>query len=288
MGTTRIPSLFPNPTGILIVLFLATAAFAGEETSSPRQPAWVETGIDRPGSDFKILWLRGGPGSCQEACAQNPLCRSYTYVRAGVAGRMEGCWLKDAVPPAVEDGCCVSGVKTGETVSHLMRETVIPPAQTDRPPTGPKETEAAPEPAPVEPERTAVRLPETGSGKRGTGGMNYASAPPAIGESAGSGFSSAVSPPSAEMGAGRRGTAGMHFSANPPSSGPPGRTPESADERFPGAATGRRASPGLHYTASPPTGREAGAEILTTGSATRRVGGVDITAVPPQRHSMDR
>lgn len=279
MGKTRFPSFFRNLTGILASVFLAAAAFAAGESPAEQGPGWVETGVDRPGFDFKILWLRGGPEPCQEACAQNPLCRSYTYVRAGAEGRIEGCWLKDGVPPAVQDNCCISGVKTGETVSRFLSDTAIPVSPTSGTPTVPPEEEAALVPA--RRVRKVESVPETGSGKRMIGGMHYASVPPAIAESAASAFSPAASAPAAEAGTGRRRAEGMHYSAVPPPPGTAGRGPESEGAAVPVAFTGKRTIPGLHYSALPPKGKSVSGN-LSTGSARKRVGGVDITAVPPQ------
>src|SRR3972149_10375398 len=100
MRKPKIPYFFFSPAILVLCLFVATVAHAGE--GGGRQQAWVEPGVDRPGSDFKILWLRGGPGVCQEACSQNPLCKSYTYVREGVAGGGGGWLVKDGGTPASE------------------------------------------------------------------------------------------------------------------------------------------------------------------------------------------
>src|SRR3990172_11944913 len=128
MGTPKIPYFFLSPAILVLCLIVTTVAHAGE--GGGRQQAWVEPGVDRPGSDFKILWLRGGPGACQEACSQNPLCKSYTYVREGVAGRLGGCWLKDGVPPRVEGPCCISRGETGEGVFPITCEPASPAGET--------------------------------------------------------------------------------------------------------------------------------------------------------------
>jgi len=38
-------------------------------------------------------------------------CLAFTYVNPGVQGPNPRCWLKNAVPRAVPNGCCTSGVK---------------------------------------------------------------------------------------------------------------------------------------------------------------------------------
>jgi hypothetical protein len=268
MEKPNIPSL--PLTSAILVFFLCCPTFlpAGERDPKPGQPAWVEPGVDRPGSDFKILWLRGGPEACLEACAQNPLCQSYTYVREGVAGRMEGCWLKDDVPPPVRDECCVSGVKTSEAVSRVVRKPVPPRREAPIPP--------------EKPEPPREKIPETGTGRREAAGMNFAGAPPRAVDAERAVLAAAPAPPNTETGAGRREVAGMDFSAAPFPATSRSVAWRAAGEA-PATGTGRRGIGGVHYEASPPTARRSVSGGQRTGAATRKVTGVDITAVPPPR-----
>lgn len=247
------------------------------------QPAWVEMDVNRPGSDFKVLWLRAGLEACQEACAQNPLCKSYTYVRAGDVDRIEGCWLKDAVSPPVKDGCCVSGVKTGETVSRFLREPVITRKGTEPVPEPPMEREAVLRPSVREPEIRVEELPRTGSGERRVAGMDFAAIPPekAV-EEFRTGLVSAVFSPAAQVGTGRRQTRGMDFTAVPPGIAPvPIPEPVRAGARETG--TGRRRIRGATFAAAPPPEGESAAKDGRGGPVVRNIDGVDIKAVPPQR-----
>src|SRR4030067_989960 len=84
MRKPEIPYFYLSPAILVLCLFVATVAHAGE--GGGRRQAWVEPGVDRPGSDFKILWLRGGPGAGPEAGSQKPPCQSFTYVQEGNAG----------------------------------------------------------------------------------------------------------------------------------------------------------------------------------------------------------
>jgi len=268
MGKQKIPFLPLTSAILAIFLCCPTVVPAGEGDPKPGRPAWVEPGVDRPGSDFKILWIRGGPEGCLEACAQNPLCKSDTYVREGVAGRIEGCWLKDDIPPPVEDGCCVSGVKTSEAVSRVVREPVLPRVEAPKPPPKP------------EPPREII--PETGSGRREAAGMNFAAATPRTGDAGRVVLPATPVPPVTDTGAGRREAPGMDFSAAPfptTSRSVAGRAAVEA----PATGTGRRGSDGVHYEASPPSGRRPVPGEPRTGAATRKVTGVDITAIPPPR-----
>jgi len=283
MGTPKIPYFFLSPAILVLCLIVTTVAHAGE--GGGRQQAWVEPGVDRPGSDFKILWLRGGPGACQEACSQNPLCKSYTYVREGVAGRLEGCWLKDGVPPRVEDPCCISGVKTGEVVSRITGEPAPPAGETAGLPAGPTEQTLTPGTPGGKPEIPIEIIPVTGSGKRDVAGMNFTAAPPKAAEVARIGLPG-IPFPAADAGTGRKEVKGLDFASAPPSttvravSRP---VPAAAAAEAPGTGRGRRDIGGVHYTAAPPSGTKPVPGDPVTGSATRKITGVDITAVPPQR-----
>src|SRR4030042_2314675 len=102
---------------------------------------------------------------------------------------MRGGWLKDDAPPPVEDGCCVSGMKTGEAVSHVVQKPVLPRVEAPKPPK---------KPAPPR-----EKIPEIGSGKREAAGMNFAAAIPRTGEAGRGGLPARPAPPAAETGAGR-------------------------------------------------------------------------------------
>jgi hypothetical protein len=287
MGKTRNPSILLSLVGIVLCLLFSSSILAMGGESTGRQPAWEEPDVDRPGSDLKILWLQGGLEACQEACAQNPLCKSYTYVREGLAGRIEGCWLKSGVPPPVEDGCCVSGVKTEETVSRVMRVPAFPARETVEPQDDLPEPSVAPEPMPAKPEIPEESIPVTGSGNRTVAGLDFAAVPPGMANAVSDSPSVAISPSVAEAGtggAGRKVVAGMDFAAMPPEALPSATTrriSESVPVTIPGM--GRRNIRGVNYRASPMSGTKPVAETRRIRSATRKVYGVDIKAVPPKR-----
>jgi hypothetical protein len=282
MGTAGNPLFRLGLAGVLLCLSFAGSVPAGAGDGELRQQRWVEPEVDRPGSDFKILWLRGGAEACQEACAQNPLCKSYTYVREGVRGRTEGCWLKDDVPPPVEDGCCVSGVKTPDAVSRFLRESAPGPGKAEPPQV------ARPEPTPVPdlssggPETREERVPETGSGKRFVAGVSMEATPPRNPGSAGVGIPVGHSPLAQDVGTGRREAYGVHYAAAPAKSR---SIPGPVSMESPATGRGRREIRDVVYTASPSSGMPgAGKKDHTgTGTAVRKITGVDVTAIPPQR-----
>jgi hypothetical protein len=74
-----------------------------------------EIDTDRPGSDyssFTIAPFTGGARDCETACDRDGRCRAWTFVRAGGPRAGGQCYLKERVPAANPDTCCISGVKT--------------------------------------------------------------------------------------------------------------------------------------------------------------------------------
>ena len=241
------------------------ASVDGGGSGDPR-PAWVERDIDRPGRDFRILWLRGGPEGCQEACAQNPLCKSYTYVRPGIPGRLEGCWLKDGIPPPVADECCVSGVKSGETVAAIPERRIALPGGTGV--EAAPEPEIVPEPPPGEPGDGGVERPATGSGLRVASRTPLSAVPPSM-------------PGPLKTGAGKRTAGGLSFAAAPPSVRSSAPAIAGAGGRRRGGTLRRVA--GVRYRAAAPAAPTPTTVGRAPGGATRTVRGVEIKAMPPGR-----
>lgn len=72
----------------------------------------LEFDQDRLGLDYTSFNLPAAdPKLCQEACAKDPRCKSFTYVKPGYQGPAARCWLKHAVPEIRPNPCCISGVK---------------------------------------------------------------------------------------------------------------------------------------------------------------------------------
>ena len=68
--------------------------------------------INRPGSDIANMALPApNPAMCQQQCADNAACHSWTYVNPGVQGPQAHCWIKGGMPLEQADNCCTSGVK---------------------------------------------------------------------------------------------------------------------------------------------------------------------------------
>ena len=74
--------------------------------------AWAQTGYDRRGGDYyKFIIKSGDPAVCASRCEHDARCRAWSFSYPGTADTIATCWLKNRVPPRVEDNCCVSGVR---------------------------------------------------------------------------------------------------------------------------------------------------------------------------------
>jgi PAN domain len=102
-------------------------AFVGLTTRSAAQ----EYGVDRPGQDYTSFDLSGNnPAACHQACRSDAQCRAWTYVRAGVQGPNSRCWLKNGVPGAVRNDCCISGVM--EAAASLSSPKLVCAREVDK------------------------------------------------------------------------------------------------------------------------------------------------------------
>ena len=89
---------------LLGVLALAVLASAG--------PAQAQSGYDRIGSDYLNFQIRNGdPAVCAVRCERDARCRAWAFSYPRTNNVSATCWLKNKVPPRVEDKCCVSGVR---------------------------------------------------------------------------------------------------------------------------------------------------------------------------------
>jgi hypothetical protein len=91
---------------LVSIILVPGAAFAAEFAGT------LETGIDRPGLDYKNVALdQASPAACAQQCADDSKCRAYTYVKPNVQGPKARCYLKSSAPGAITRDCCTSGVK---------------------------------------------------------------------------------------------------------------------------------------------------------------------------------
>ena len=89
-----------------------SATIANEKTTKVTMST-MDRNTDRPGLDYQNFDLpKDDPNLCQEACESDSQCKAWTFVRPNtVQGPKPRCWLKHAIPPPVDNPCCVSGTK---------------------------------------------------------------------------------------------------------------------------------------------------------------------------------
>src|SRR5262245_41633090 len=93
----------------LIVPSVAVILAIGVVSPTTAQPSSFEQNTGRPGRDYRDFEM--GAALCMSICLGEQRCRAWTYVRPGLAGPLGHCSLKDSVPQATHDPCCISGVK---------------------------------------------------------------------------------------------------------------------------------------------------------------------------------
>lgn len=91
----------------------------------------TESGIDRPGGDYKNFDLEpsiAGFGPCKAACESDAKCVAWTFVKSGVQGPKARCWLKNSSPNQVRSSCCVSGTIIQKPIKHTGRGGATAPS----------------------------------------------------------------------------------------------------------------------------------------------------------------
>jgi hypothetical protein len=74
--------------------------------------AHAQSGFDRRGSDYLRFEIRSGdPAVCAMRCERDARCHAWSFSYPRAESAIAVCWLKNRVPPRVEDKCCVSGIR---------------------------------------------------------------------------------------------------------------------------------------------------------------------------------
>jgi len=74
----------------------------------------LEVDVNRRGGDYRHYDLpSNNPNQCRDDCMNDPKCKSFTFLRPSYWGPNAHCFLKDSVPGATQESCCISGVKAG-------------------------------------------------------------------------------------------------------------------------------------------------------------------------------
>ena len=109
------------------------AALSPEYRKPPVTSVFVtEAGIDRPGGDYKSFFIvsaSAGVNECQKACAGDPNCKAFTWVKSATPGANAECWLKSSVNKPVHNAYCITGVDAQVKASLPPEYQNPPPAQ---------------------------------------------------------------------------------------------------------------------------------------------------------------
>jgi hypothetical protein len=74
--------------------------------------AHAQASFDRPGGDYLNAPVPSGdPEDCALMCERDRRCRAWTFNYPNVGSGGAVCWLKNSVPPRIQDDCCVTGVR---------------------------------------------------------------------------------------------------------------------------------------------------------------------------------
>lgn len=79
---------------------------------STRTDPHYQQDTNMPGNDLRSFeTTKGADAECSIACANDAKCKAWTWVKPGIQAAKGKCWLKHAVPNAVADTCCISGLR---------------------------------------------------------------------------------------------------------------------------------------------------------------------------------
>jgi hypothetical protein len=90
-------------------------AEAKQRQQPPTQPVPIEERAFTPmqvdtdlfGGDYQGLDIVS-PDACQAECKRDTRCRAWTFVKVGAQGPQARCYLKDHIPAAKPNPCCIS------------------------------------------------------------------------------------------------------------------------------------------------------------------------------------
>src|SRR5215472_422824 len=81
----------------------------------------AQVGFDRRGADYTNFPVRSGdPAVCAARCDREARCRAWSFTFP-TGDRSATCWLKADVPPRVEAGDVVSGVRGAGVIEPRAR-----------------------------------------------------------------------------------------------------------------------------------------------------------------------
>jgi hypothetical protein len=88
--------------------------------------AHADVGFDRPGGDYdKFVVKSADPAECSARCERDARCRSWSFSYPRTTQVQSVCWLKNRVPPRVQNPCCVSGVRGAGVNEPISKDSEV-------------------------------------------------------------------------------------------------------------------------------------------------------------------
>lgn len=94
----------------MIVLFVSLILIFAVSNLGETKSCSTESNTDRMGYDYRRISGVSTPDQCRTLCENDVKCQAYTWVKPGIQETAAVCYLKDPVPGAASNSCCVSGV----------------------------------------------------------------------------------------------------------------------------------------------------------------------------------
>jgi hypothetical protein len=87
---------------------------SGIKSGGNSSSSGLEVNVNRRGGDYRDYDVpSNNPNQCREDCMNDSRCQSFTFLRPSYWGPNAHCFLKNSVPNATQETCCISGVKSG-------------------------------------------------------------------------------------------------------------------------------------------------------------------------------
>lgn len=99
----------PTTTNIYAPTSRATSAASSMEPGTSQSASSLEFNTNRYGGDFHSFEIADSdPRKCERACNDDRRYKSWSDVKPNVQGPNARCWLKNVVPRATPNSCCIS------------------------------------------------------------------------------------------------------------------------------------------------------------------------------------
>jgi hypothetical protein len=103
------------------VILTALACIAGFVMTASAQ---AQVNFDRPGGDYTNIVVRpADPALCAQRCERDGRCRAWAFRYPSAENPNGMCWLKNVVPPRIDDTCCASGVRGAGVIEPRGSQT---------------------------------------------------------------------------------------------------------------------------------------------------------------------